>query len=52
MRNRLFSSAPKSAKKIRDSLVHGISKANIDILNQNYEWMIADMTIFLDEVCR
>ena len=50
VRNRLFSSNPKSAKKIRDSLVHGISKANLELLNQQFNQITADMRLFLSMV--
>lgn len=47
-RNRLFSSDPKSAKKIRDSLVHGISKKSIDMLNRKYQQIMHDMLEFMN----
>ena len=50
VRNRLFSSNAKSAKKIRDSLVHGISKKNLELLNQQYTQLTADMRLFLNMV--
>ena len=52
VRNRLFSSAPKSAKKLRDSLVHGISKKNLDTLVARYGTMMSDMKMFLDQVTK
>lgn len=50
VRNRLFSYNPKSAKKIRDSLVHGISKTNLDLLDRQYTQMTTDMRLFLNMV--
>lgn len=52
VRNRLFSSSPKSAKKLRDSLVHGISKNNLDTLVVQYGTMMSDMKVFLDQVTK
>ena len=51
-RNRLFSANTKSAKKIRDSLVHCISKAILDILISQYEQLMGDMKLFLDSVSK
>lgn len=50
VRNCLFSSSQKSAKKIRDPLVHGISKKNLELLNQQYTQISADMRLFLNLV--
>ena len=48
--NYLFSSDPSSVKKLRDRLVHGISKDTIRKLNNQYEQMMIDMRLFLSSV--
>ena len=40
----------RSAKKIRDSLVHSMTKQNISEVDGNYTQLIADMDAFLDAV--
>lgn len=50
VRNRLFSSSPSSAKEIRNSIVHGISKKNLDTMNTHYVQLMANMDAFLNAV--
>lgn len=52
VRNRLFSANASSAKELRNSIVHGISKKNLDTLNANYVQLMADMNSFLGVVER
>lgn len=47
VRNQLFSSNSKSAKKIRDSLVHSMTKNNLEIMNKQYTQMMDNMKVFL-----
>ena len=51
-RTQLFSSDINSAKSIRDSIVHGITKDNIDKLNNHYTKLMADMRHFIEEIER
>ena len=37
----------RSAKMIRDSLVHSITKRNIDEVDRQFSQLIADMDVFL-----
>ena len=50
VRRRLFSANSMSAKKIRDSLVHGISKKNIEKLNAQYTQIMVDMELFINAI--
>ena len=50
LRNCLFSKDANSAKSIRDSLVHGISKNNLDKVNRYFAQLTADMKAFLEVV--
>lgn len=46
----VFSSRRHSAKSIRDSIVHGISKNNLNKMLDNYDDLIRDMSVFINTI--